>query len=279
MATVRTLCTLPSPVPRSETGAGLAVARRIEAAEARSAVNSAIARRSWIPKIHIQWEWFGPACAVFAGHWTHLTQALVTASSLTRADVARIEEFFRAYKAIPTILCSDLFDTTAIRRHGFELLGGSDVLVLPRGPSPSAGPRRAMPVRPNDLRARSEWLTMNSAACLGRELQNSHELEIGGIVSRMSNTDLFSVRVGGHAAAGGALFVDGGVGILFCDATLPEYRGNGFHRDLINARLDAAWEAGCTLAAATVERGSASARNYIRCGFRRAYSRLTLQRA
>jgi GNAT superfamily N-acetyltransferase len=255
-----------------------ALARRIETAEARSAISAAIARRRCLPHISIEWDWFGSTCTVFAGHWTHLTHAIVTSDDLAPPEVQDVEKFLNARHAIPTIHVCSLFNTATVRQHGFTCIGAADILVAGRNQPAPEFPAAVTRVRKDDCFAKSAWITMISAACLGRELIDSDELEIGGVASHMADTELFTVWFGENAAAGGALFVYKKTGILFCDSTLPEYRGNGFHRDLIAARVQAAWDAGCDIVAATVQRGSASERNYLRCGFRRAYSRLTFQR-
>jgi GNAT superfamily N-acetyltransferase len=255
----------------------VALARRIEAAEAQSAVYAAEGRREWLPGICIAAEWFGSTCAVFAGHWTHLTQAIATRNGLAADDLSRITRFFHQYAALPTVQACELFRLECLPRSGYRLIGSSDVLVASRNQPLPQVPGAVVRLSRSDTGAVAEWITVVSEGCLGRELQDASELEIGGIVSRMKGTRLYLAMAGHTPASGGALFLHDRIGILFCDSTLPAWRGNGFQRDLIGARLQAAWDAGCEFAAATVERGSSSAKNYMRCGFRHLYSRLTFQ--
>ena len=95
-----------------------------------------------------------------------------------------------------------------------------------------------------------------------------------------SSAWLASLHDGGASipAAGASLLVHGGVGLLAGDATLPRYRGRGAQASLILARLSAAIEAGCDLAAVCVNPGSASQRNYERLGFRLIHARTLMVR-
>jgi hypothetical protein len=192
--------------------------------------------------------------------------------------MAGLEGFLDSYLAIPTVHTCELFDTKAIRNCGYRLLGKSDVLVAFPDRQRRKRCRRVSQLPQDDPRAYDEWITVTAAGCLGRELVNPEELEIGGIVSRMTSTYLHTGRTQSQAAAGGALFIKDGIGILFCDSTLPEYRRLGLHGELIEARLQQAWDNGCEFVCATIEPGSASARNYLRSGFERVYARLTFQR-
>lgn len=65
----------------------------------------------------------------------------------------------------------------------------------------------------------------------------------------------------------------GDVAILGCDGTLPAARGRGAQTSLILDRVRRATESGFRFAVAEVAPGSGSERNYLRCGFERAYVR------
>jgi GNAT superfamily N-acetyltransferase len=66
--------------------------------------------------------------------------------------------------------------------------------------------------------------------------------------------------------------------LLFADSTIPAFRRQGLHRELIAARLNEAMAQGCDLAAASTQPGSASQRNYERLGFQVVYTKATLVR-
>ena len=61
-----------------EPEAGSGVADLVECAEAAHAVGTARGRKRWLKDLHVDFRGSADICAVFAGHWTHLTQAFVT---------------------------------------------------------------------------------------------------------------------------------------------------------------------------------------------------------
>lgn len=69
-----------------------------------------------------------------------------------------------------------------------------------------------------------------------------------------------------------------GLATFFADATLSRFRGLGLQSALIQARVTAALAQGADMATATAQPGSASHRNYERCGFRVAYTKMNMQR-
>jgi GNAT superfamily N-acetyltransferase len=85
---------------------------------------------------------------------------------------------------------------------------------------------------------------------------------------------IYLVRSEDYACAAGAAFVTRTGSWLGIDATLPEYRGQGFQRALIERRLKDAFDFGSPFAVAETarpsmvyERRDASYRNYLRSGF------------
>ncbi len=69
-----------------------------------------------------------------------------------------------------------------------------------------------------------------------------------------------------------------GVATLCADATLKTHRGRGLQQALIQARLADAASRGAVLATAATMPGTVSQRNYERCGFRVAYTKMNMQR-
>ena len=78
--------------------------------------------------------------------------------------------------------------------------------------------------------------------------------------------------VDGQPAGTGALVIDGGVGWLSGDSTLPQYRGRGIQQAIQRHRLRLARDAGCDLAVTESAPGSGSQRNMERLGFRVVYT-------
>jgi GNAT superfamily N-acetyltransferase len=77
----------------------------------------------------------------------------------------------------------------------------------------------------------------------------------------------------GQVVGGGALFIDAGIGGLYCDGVRPEHRQHGLQETLIAARLAMAQEQGCTLACSQTLVGHTAEHNMARAGFEVAYRR------
>lgn len=99
--------------------------------------------------------------------------------------------------------------------------------------------------------------------------------ELGGVVAafidaehRAPAVSRFLVLDQTTPIAAGAMTVHGDVAVLGGAATLPAYRGAGAQAMLLRHRLAVAARAGCRLAVATAEPGSASAANLRGAGFR-----------
>jgi GNAT superfamily N-acetyltransferase len=86
----------------------------------------------------------------------------------------------------------------------------------------------------------------------------------------------YIAEIDGEIAGGACASFNGSVAVLYCDATLPQYRGRGGQTALIARRLADARAAGCVLAMACTLPGTASQRNYERAGFRIAYTKAML---
>lgn len=112
----------------------------------------------------------------------------------------------------------------------------------------------------------------------GRDEMTDVEYRLGLMLFHMPRTTGYLAYAGDEPSSGGGLSIRHGVASFFGDATLRACRGKGLHTALIAERLRIAREAGCDLAAAVTQPGSASQRNYQRLGFLVAYSRVTMVR-
>jgi GNAT superfamily N-acetyltransferase len=83
----------------------------------------------------------------------------------------------------------------------------------------------------------------------------------------------------GEPAGGASMSIHNKVAMLHGDSTLIAHRNRGIQRALIRHRLMLAESQGADLAMACVIPGSASHRNYERCGFRLFYMRVNIARA
>ncbi|HEX5435464.1 MAG TPA: GNAT family N-acetyltransferase, partial [Candidatus Angelobacter sp.] len=97
------------------------------------------------------------------------------------------------------------------------------------------------------------WVGFENAICLGAFTDSKMVGGAGGLV------------VPQHRMAG-----------LFGAATLPEFRGRGIQKALLNERLRIVQEAGCDLAVTLTMPGTSSQRNAERAGFRTAYTKVVV---
>lgn len=102
-----------------------------------------------------------------------------------------------------------------------------------------------------------------------------HE-EFGAIMAEREEAILVLARVDGEPAGTGSLVIDGGVGWLSGDSTLPQYRGRGIQQAVQAHRLRLAHDLGCDLAVTEATPGGVSQRNMERLGFRIAYTHVEL---
>jgi hypothetical protein len=192
-------------------------------------------------------------------------------------EIARMERFFLRRGAIPTLhLCHFLKEQiAAVKARGFQAIGSASVLEQDlRGPS--VVPRQAS-VEDVGESSNAEWVRVAATAFTEKRRLTHADCEPGGVILGMPGTRKYWARLNSRPSAVGALAIYGNTAILFCDATVADARGSGLHAELIRARMHAARLAGCEVATATTQPGSASYRNYLRSGFSEVYRRITLQ--
>ena len=252
----------------------LALARRIEAAEAANA-HGCTAIHPQAAAIEV-----AGGCAVFAGADSPLSHAVGIGLSgpVTEPEVDRLEAFFRSRGGNVSIELCPLADAGILRTLGgrgyrvtefnnvlVKRLAGAAIVLTPRV-------RRALPDEA-DL-----W-----SHTVGRGFFEEHELspeemDVGRAIYAMPGVLCYLAAVeGGELAGGAAAAAYSGLATLFADSTIAAYRCRGLHSELIAARLNEALAQGCELATASTLPGSISQRNYERMGFEVVYTRVTLE--
>lgn len=249
--------------------------RSIERAEARNAQACATARASLFG-FTAESRWLAGGNAIYAGHWTHLTQAVAVGVSgpVEVRAVSQLRRFFEDRLTVPTACVSEMLPeaTRALLNGGFREIGQVHAVARSTRGRWISDPRVRVAAAAETL----AWERASSEGFLGREPSCTDDLEIGAIVTRFPAAVRF-VAAGPEIEATAALAIWSGTALLFADSTVPRFRGRGTQQALIRARLKYAAEHRCRLAAAFVTPGSASERNYLRCGFRVGYRRLVLQ--
>jgi len=253
--------------------ADLALARRVEAAEALNARHCTAA-----PEGAAFLEIAG-GCAIFVGAESPLTQAvgLGLNGPVSEREVDALEAFFRSRDARISIDFCPLADPgflEILSRRGYRAAEFNNVLVKRIVGEPivlAPRVRRAL-ADEDDL-----WAHTVGRGYFDQGELTTEEMDVGRAIFAMPGAMCYlAVGESGEPAGGGALAVRDGLATLFADSTIAVYRRRGLHRELIAARLNEAIAQGCDLAMAAALPGSTSQRNFERLGFEVAYTKVTL---
>lgn len=201
----------------------------------------------------------GAAVAAFAGVGSPLTTVKGLEPGTSAEDLQRIEAFYAAKGVAQVTLEVAPWDSWRAP-EGYLVAGTEQVLVSGNLFSGQA---------------RSDWqveeippeqfvpLMIEGFGC-GRDLAVA--------AASLRGARCFGARKQGGPWKGSALLTPAaGIWILGCDSTLEEARGQGAQRALIGSRLVSLGAGSEAMAEVAPE--SASERNYLRCGFRKAYAR------
>jgi len=259
--------------PDSGVFADAALARRLEAAEA---MNARLCTGSPPGAAFLD---IAGGCAIFVGADSPLTQAvgLGLNGPVTEADLDSIEAFFRSREANVSIdLCPladpgllEILGSRGYRATEFnnvlvKRIAGAQIVLAPRI-------RRAL-AGEYDL-----WSHTVGRGFFDQGDLTTAEMDVGRAIFSMQGALCYlAVSPAGEPAGGGALAVRDGLATLFADSTIAAFRRQGFHRELIAARLNEAIALGCDMATASTMPGSTSQRNYERLGFEVVYTKVTL---
>lgn len=277
---------------RAITGDALALARRLEANDARTASLAAAGAHAAFGGLGVVTEAVAGGVMTFAGRRSPLTRArgLGMEGPVSDEDIARIDAFFGARGCSPTLDVCPYADPSllaALVRRGYQPTGFSHVMVRPLG-------RDVRPTRVHDG-VRVEHVAAGGAATWSRVVARGfggdgtmHEgvFEAGVGLFHTESAACVWGFVSGEAGesepvGGGALVVDphdAALAYLFATSTQAPARGRGVQSALIDARLVMAAARGCSLAWVAASPGSASQRNLERAGFGVVYTRVEMQR-
>jgi GNAT superfamily N-acetyltransferase len=224
-------------------------------------------------------------------------------ASVDEADLRQVEDFY-ARRGAPPILATcpfahpSLFALLAKRRWemtefenvlALELGGGSGptgaaTALGAAGGAPAAAPWEmqlppGVEVRPCTGEERALWGRIAARGFSDEGEPGVAQEEFGSLMAARQDAILVLAWVNGQPAGTGALGIDGTVGWLSGDSTLPQYRRRGIQQAMQRYRLKLAHDAGCRLAVTESAPGSGSQRNMERLGFRIVFTHLEFTRA
>ena len=240
--------------------------------------------RSWARLNAFTGEVFLPVAgghAGFGGVDSPVTQAfgLGLNGPVTEADMAAMEEFYRAHGSPVNIETCPLADPSLLKllnERGYGPIEYSNVFTREL----TDGDSRAWPDPTSEVRVRrpAEDEAANYSLVVASSFFETTEispefLNVFTSCFYAAGAFFFMAEVDGVSAGGGMMSIHQGVASLGGAGTLPEFRNRGVQKALLLARLAVAIENGCDLAMVATQPGSGSQRNVERQGFRVVYTR------
>lgn len=198
------------------------------------------------------------------------------AGPVDEAEIERLEDFYHQRGAGAVISACPLADPSLVEclgRRGWHLAESEHVLALELEewvPQEVRGARvEARVCTPSE---RVTWAHVAGLGFSDGESPGSSQEEFGVVMTARDDALLVLGWVDGQPVGTGGLVIDGGVGWLSGDATLPQYRRRGVQSAIQELRVRLARDAGCDLAVTEAAPGSGSHRNMERMGFRIVYT-------
>jgi len=267
----------------------LALARRIELAEAHAAVNCASAVDVLPSGTAAAVERVAGGFAIYCGAGCPVTQAvgLGLDGAVSEGEFDRLEEFYRSRNEAVRVETCPLADASLIRHfgeHGYRVTEFSNVMALPLdGVSLSAVAAATPPDGVTIERIGKEhtdlWTLTVSQGFSENFPVTQEVLDVMKMFAHGSNVECYLARVDGAVAGGATLALREGVAGLFGASTLAAFRNRGVQTALLKQRLARAAEENCDLAVCIAAPGSSSQRNVVRLGFSVLYTRVKFERA
>lgn len=198
---------------------------------------------------------------------------------VSKEEFDRVEEFYRKHQSICEVVVSPYADMSLMQHlgaRGYRVTEWNSVLIRSISPQESFDAGN-LEIRPVSREGAAAWAELVASAWADVTVVPP---DLFVPFATGPHAMCFVAHVDGKPAggAGGSLFPAEGIAALYGAATLPEFRGRGVQNALLQARLRAAADAGCRLAAVCTFPGSVSQRNAERNGFRIAYTKVAMQR-
>lgn len=257
-----------------------ALSKRIERTEAAINASFIEARIRLSPDVGAAWAEMAGAYLLFDGPGSPMTQTFglglwepATPSLLGAMEAFYLDRGTDVFHEVSPLAGAATF--TALSERGYHPIQLTTMLAQPLGgerasgaPSPSLRVRVAGPAEA-DVWVETSVTGWGASPEVGQYIRN-----VATVAFHNPSVTSFLVERDGKAIATGALGIHEGVALLAGASTIPEERGRGAQRALLEVRLAEAARRGCSIAVMGAEPGSTSQRNAERNGFRVAYTRV-----
>ena len=263
------------------------LARRIELAEARAAVECAETLNRLRPGSGAAVEQIAGGFAIYCGANSPTTQAvgMGLSGTVSKEEFDRLEHFYRSRREpvrVETCPLADLSFIEQFGKRGYRVTEFTNVMALPldgrKGAQRWQGPPAGMTIEKVGHEQIELW-TLTVAQGFSETFPVTEEiLEVMKMFALGSSAECYLARIDGAVAGGATVAIRDGVAGLFGASTLPAFRGRGVQTALLHARLSRAAEAGCDLAVSLAQPGSPSQRNIVRQDFSVLYTRVKFEK-
>jgi GNAT superfamily N-acetyltransferase len=261
----------------------LALARRLERAEASANAAFVAARAALDPASGAAWLDVDGAWAMFDGVGSPITQTfgfgLFAPAAASTLDA--LEAFLDARGAEVHHEVAPLADPAhlgLLAARGYHPVELSTVLCRPIADVAAGVPAAAPAARPARDDERDAWAELSARGWGATPEMEEFMRGFARVTARAEGATCFVAEIDGVPVATAALAVHGGVALLAGASTLPAWRGRGAQGALLAARLAHAAGRGCDLAMMGALPGSTSQLNAERAGLRVAYTRTKWRR-
>lgn len=219
---------------------------------------------------------------MFVGSHSPLTHAvgLGMHGPVTPDDMDRVEDFYLSRDCPVTIdLCPyadpSLRELLAERRYWLSDYATVMVREL-KADSVPPGLETPLTVRAAEPLDMETWSDTVIRGFFGRNELTPEETHLGRVIFSLPAAQAYLIECDDEPVGGGTMSVRNGVASFFGDAVLPAFRRRGGQSALLRVRLTDAIAAGCDIATANTQPGSASQLNYQRVGFSIAYTKVMM---
>jgi GNAT superfamily N-acetyltransferase len=262
----------------------LALARRLERAEAMANAASVDSRRDLQPQVGAEWIDVAGVYAMFDGPTSPLTQTfgLGLFEPFLARQFDQVEEFFTSRGAptaheVSSFVAPETLSLLSVR--GYAPIEASTVLVRPTSTASDAGSGE-ITVRALGEDETPVWVRVAAQGWASESPELGSFLEsLGAVVAHARGVTCFVAELDREPIAAAALNITNNIALLAGATTIPAARRRGAQRALLQARLAFAAACGIDLAMVVTQPGTASQRNAQRQGFRPVYTRAKWQRA
>jgi GNAT superfamily N-acetyltransferase len=262
----------------------LALARRLERAEAMANAASVESRRELQPQVGAEWIDVAGAYAMFDGPTSPLTQTfgLGLFEPFLARQFDQVEEFFTRRGAptaheVSSFAAPETLNLLSVR--GYSPIEASTVLIRQTSPAPEAAVGE-ITVRALGEDEATVWVRIAAQGWASEAPELGAFLEsLGAVVAHSRGVTCFLAELDREPIAAAALDIINNIALLGGATTIPAARRRGAQRALLQAGLAFAAARGIDLAMVVTQPGTASQRNAERQGFRPVYTRAKWRRA